>query len=261
MESDAFQTIGHLFKNETDVYTIKGDTVVTDALAVMREHRYSQLLVTTDGTMNGEIEGIFSLWTLADYLSLSPTEGIDTFTVADMLTGPPKVTVQERLDHVIELLVQHELLIVDSPHGIQGIATISDALTYFYEVSRPYVLLREIELALREIISECIPDDERSLRIEGPLKHNYERQGRTIPQDIKYLTFDDYRTIITSKDNFSLFEVFFGKNRKSATSRLEKIRIIRNDALHFRDLTVDDYQNLVTVRDMFFLKLGRVSWK
>ena len=74
------------------------------------------------------------------------------------------------------------------------------------------------------------------------------------------MTFEDCRSIITSKRNWGLFEGIFGRNRDLVSVKLERIRDIRNDVFHFRaDISVLDYQTLANTHGWLLDKMRRVS--
>ena len=74
------------------------------------------------------------------------------------------------------------------------------------------------------------------------------------------MTLEDYRSIVTSKQNWSLFEGILGRNRALVSAKLEGIRRIRNDVFHFRpDISVLDYQTLANAREWLLDKVRRVT--
>lgn len=153
MEDRPFHEVGNLFPGETHVEWIPPDTSVSEALRIMLEKRYSQLPVIE----NGIVRGVFSLWSLAHLIATVPALHTQDLLVEDVMETLPSVTVTDSLHSVLSSLEQHEALLVDSPHGLQAIITSFDVLHYFYRVARPFILLQEIELALRSLIELCAP--------------------------------------------------------------------------------------------------------
>jgi len=246
MDNRPFHEVGNLFPGETSVESVSGETPVLDALEIMLEKRYSQLPVMD----NGVVRGVFSLWSLAHQVAIAPALKIDGLLVEDVMEDLPFVTVKDSLHYTLGLLEQHEALLVNSPHGLQAMVTAFDVLRYFYHVARPFILIWEIELALRSLIELCAPGDKLKECINQALAKNYERRGLPVPTELHELAFEDYRSIIISSKNWSLFEGVLGRNRELVSSKLERTRKIRNDAFHFRrDISLLDYQTLVSVRE------------
>jgi len=212
-------------------------------------HRYSQLPVITDD----RVQGVFSFWSLAHHLVTTPELSTRDLLVEDVMERIPTVTVEERLDVVLEHLDRYDAVLVDSPHGLQAVATAMDVLGYFYKVARPYVLLQEIELSLRDLIRTCLSEDQLRECASRCLSARY--KGREVPYDLLQMTFEDYRSLVTAKDNWDLFGGAFGKNRQLVASKLGEVRRIRNGVFHFRDsVSVYDHETLAVTRNWLFDK-------
>jgi CBS domain-containing protein len=253
-----FHDVGNIFPGEIELQTVAPDTRVGDALRLMMEKRFSQLPVIE----NGEVLGMFSLWSLAHHLSLSPGLKVQTLLqeleVGDVMEQVPKITVKDSIHSILDQLERHEALLVDSPHGLQAIATSTDVLRYFYRVARPFILLQEIEMGLREIIHMCAPGAHLTECIDRALIRSYQARGGTAPQKLEEMSFEDYRSIITSGQNWPLFENVLGHNRDLVSAKLERLRSIRNDVFHFRsDISILDYQTLANAREWLLGKLKR----
>lgn len=252
-EASPFQDVGSLFPGDVEpvVVCLKPDASVADALRLMASHRYSQLPVISDG----HVSGIFSMWSLAQHLIDSPEIKLQNLTVVDIMEQLPSVTVEDSLDQVLAYLNQHDAVLVESSHGIQAVATSTDALNYFYRVARPFVVLQEIELGLRSIIDACVSGAQLQECVERALGKKYESRKRPLPSRLDEMSFEDYPTIISARDNWEHFEGVLGKSRELVSSRLKRIRDIRNDVMHFRGQTsVNDYQSLVGTRDWLLEK-------
>lgn len=258
MSDSPFHEVGSVFPGEVNVVSVPPHTSVGTALQLMLEKRFSQLPVME----NGEVLGVFSLWSLAQNLVLAPGIKIEallkTMEVGELMEQLPKVTVRESIHSILGHLERHEAVLVDSPHGLQAVATSTDVLRYFYKVARPYILLQEIELALRNLIELCAPDEKLNECIDRALAKSYEARKWTVPTNLSEMSFEDYRTIITCSGNWPVFEGLLGHNRELVSAKLERLREIRNDVFHFRaDISLVDHQHLATSRDWLLGKLKR----
>jgi CBS domain-containing protein len=240
-----FHDVGSIFPDDVTVVTVDPSSTVGEALKLMLEKRYSQVPVMA----NGKVRGVFSLWSLAQHLADFPRVEVHGLAVEDVMETLPQVTVDDPLDVVLEQLVRHEAVLVASPRGLQAIATATDILAYFYRIARPFVLLQEIEGAVRELIQLCIAPDALSQAIETCLKQKYEAKRDRPPHDLYEMTFDDYRTIICSRDHWPTFEGVLGRSRELVSGKLDRVRDIRNSVFHFReDVSVSDHQTLAATR-------------
>jgi len=251
-----FHEVGNIFPGETSVESVPGETPVVEALKIMLEKRYSQLPVVEKGT----VRGAFSLWSLAHQLATAPTLKVSDLTVEDVMEQLPTVTVRDSLHSIVTQLDQHEALLVGSPHGLQAILTSFDVLRYFYRVARPFILIQEIELALRSLIHLCAPGDKLKDCIDAALVPAYEKTGRAAPTELHELAFEDYRTLVHSKHNWPLFQGVVGHNSQVVSARLEEIRKIRNNVFHFRrEISLLEYGTLASAREWLLEKIRRAE--
>jgi hypothetical protein len=260
MSDSPFHDVGSVFPGEVSIVSVTPQTPAGEALKLMLEKRFSQLPVME----NGEVIGVFSLWSLAQNLVLSPGIKVETLLknmeVGELMEQLPKVTVMESVHSILGLLERHEAVLVNSPHGLQAVATSSDVLRYFYKVARPYILLQEIELALRNLIELCAPGEKLTECIDRALAKAFQARNRPLPADLKEMSFEDYRTIVTCTANWPLFEGLLGHNRDLVSAKLERLREIRNEVFHFRsDISLLDHQHLATSRDWLLGKLKRTQ--
>lgn len=243
---DAFHDVGSLFPGDVEPMSVSPHTSVGDALRLMRTHRYSQLPVL-DGD---RLRGVFSLWSLAQQVLDSPKLPLHDLAVEDLMEELPAVTVDDALDTVLEHLNRSDAVVVRSEHGIQAIATATDALNYFARVARPFVLLQEIELSLRALIGACVSDEQLHECVERALRSRYEHAGRPLPLQLTDMTLEDYRTLITARNNWQYFDGSIGRNRDLVASKLERLVKIRNSVFHFREpISVGDHQTLAGMRN------------
>jgi CBS domain-containing protein len=245
-----FHSVGKILPDNVEVGAIPHDTRVVKALDLMIENKFSQMPVM-DGD---EYKGVFSLWSfarLAKETSGTTSVNLLEVEVQEAVESIPGISVHDSIYDLLEFLEKHEAVVVDSPKGIQAIATTWDLLDYFFRVAHPYVLIGEIELALRGIISRCASDNISEAGTRA-LEHKY--TPRPVPR-LQEMSFDDYRAIVATKENWTLFEAVLGKNRNLVLSKLENIRKIRNEAFHFRaGPSVAQYDALRTHRDRMLAK-------
>jgi predicted transcriptional regulator len=129
--SSPFHDVGCIFPDDVELCWVEPSTTVAEALRLMAPNRYSQVPVIADG----RVRGVFSLWSLAQQLLAAPNLAPLELAVEDVMERIPAVTVDDPLDLVLEHLNRHDAVLVDSPHGLQAIATGTDVLNYFYRIA------------------------------------------------------------------------------------------------------------------------------
>jgi hypothetical protein len=153
-----------------------------------------------------------------------------------------------------------DAVLVGLENRLQGIVTTIDALKYFYRVASPYVMLFEIELAIRELIRESISDDELEECIEQSLKKHYERPGSALPKYLEEMTLNDHVVLLSFKDTWKKFSTAFGGNRNLIYTKLKSLPELRNVVFHFkREVTVEEYDSLRDIRDWLLKRVRKVE--
>lgn len=246
MEDSPFHEVGDLFDYTKPLETVAGDTLVSDALQIMLRGRYSQLPVME----NGAVRGLFSLWPLARRLEERPDAGTQGLCVREaMETDYAQATETDSLDSLLQMLDEREAVLAFSSDVLRTIVTPADALRHLFRVARAFVLLQEIETALRRLIEGCVDEEALARAAHAALKS---RPGGDVPTSLERMNLEDPRTLVTNRANWPLFERAFGPERKSVLKQLD-IGGLRNDIFHFRldtkSLSVRDYERLVGCRE------------
>ena len=256
MSDSPFREVGSVFPGEVTIVSVTPQTRVGEALKLMLETRFSQLPVIE----NDEVLGVFSLWSLAHQLALAPDLVVKDLEVGELMEQLPKVTVKDSVHSILNHLDRHDALLVHSPHGLQAILTPIDMLQYFYRIARPFILIQEIELALRHLIEACAPNDKLRECISRGVGKEFEKRGKPAPTTLNDMTFVHYQKIITCNDNWPMFEGLLGNNSQLVYAKLDRVREIRNTVFHFQtELSLLDHQHLATSRDWLLGKLKRTQ--
>lgn len=250
-----FHDVGSIFPSDIDLVSVEPSTTVAEALELMAPNRYSQVPVIE----NDHVRGVFSLWSLAQHLMNVPNLLPQDVAVEEVMEQIPHVTVDDSVDDLLDHLNRHDAVLVKSPHGVQAVGTGTDVLNYFYRVAHPYVLLKEIELSLRNLIEDAVSGTELKQCIERALSGKYTAMKREPPKALSDMTFEDYRSIVTAKGNWDFFDGILGANKDLAGVKLEQIRKIRNSVFHFRDpLSGREHRALANYRNWLFDKTSKL---
>lgn len=247
--SEPFHVVNRLLPEGQVVVFVPPEMRAGEALALMHQHGYSQLPVK----QGNAVLGLFSYRAFA----------LEVAQIGDAKVDATSLAVEEFLEHeklyfarlndefrgLIDVLDERNAVIVSGPEKLIAILTPMDALRYLYSVANAFVLIEEIELALRILISEAIagPDLFRSC-VENALSAKY--KDCELPRELEDMTFDDYVALLRDGRNWQHFEAAFGGTRERARGRLEPARDLRNDVFHFRrELSVEDHESLATCRN------------
>jgi predicted transcriptional regulator len=262
---DLFHLVRQVLPEEQQLVSVSSGTTVQEALSIMKVRGFSQLPVV-EGT---EVLGVFSYRSLSQGLSKLPPRikdgkaaNILALRVEDFLEKLRYAHVHDELATLLDEFDVSDAILVGTPERLLGMVSTIDALKYFHSVASPYVLLREIELAIRELIRASV--DESNLRIccDLSLKAHYAGQNRATPAQLLDMSFNDYVLVLRHRETWLRFSDVFGQNQDMASAKLAPLPGLRNDVFHFRrELTAAEYDTLRDSRDWLLRRIRMVELK
>lgn len=126
--------------------------------------------------------------------------------------------------------VQH--VIVGTRHEPIGILTLADVWAVLHQFTEAFVLIHEIEIGLRFLITRHIASSETS--IEQLLESMHIPEGANRPSNLEEMNFSQYIYLIYSSIATPVFEPLLGA-RAIFRASFESVNRIRNDVMHFRN--------------------------
>jgi CBS domain len=217
-----------------------------DAMEALAVADAESALVVDDGS----VVGVFALRRLVDNLGRSrfPKRGD---VVDEWITNAEYFRSDETLESLFNKLSRTGIVLVGDERDVKGVLT----LRMLANFAHPFLLISEIERAVREAITRLLPADARGPTFTQVLGSRY--APRPAPNSIDRLTFGDYATIVSSPVTKERFREVFGA---SVGARLERIGEIRNGLFHFRAaLSRIDLLYLEDQRRFFSGRLSRIE--
>lgn len=240
-ESHRFFRVGRLIPNDQEVVTISPDMKVRDALELMRAKDFDQLPVA----VSGHVIGVFTYRSLATGLAYvrRNDDPLDQ-PVEDLCEELRFVRASDEVGAILRYLDDDGAVLVGDEDQVRAVATTSDVTTFLWDATRPFVLLQDVELAVRDLMrSACSPDELHTAILNA--EPSAESGG---PVRLEDLSLGQLLNVLLSDANFgAVFRRVFGRNREMARSMLEPVRDIRNKVFHFRDdVTTEELQVVVS---------------
>ena len=258
LASELFHGINRIIPADQKVISVPPDIPVRDALSLMEEHGFSQLPVCK----GNEVLGVFSLRSLAseiatsalnDWIRQKCTPG--DLPVDEFLEQLEFVRLTDKMAAVLQAIERDNAVLVGTPERLVAIITSADMLRYLDKIASPYMLISEIELALRALIRGAMTPEQLSAAAKVCLRAPHGSEGK-IPAELDDMTFDNYKSFIEYTENWKWFEPIFGGSRIRVAGKLKEIGQIRNDLFHFRRVaTMRDHQTLSSHRDWLLNKV------
>lgn len=251
-----------LLPSDQNVVLMDGKTSASDAIERMVDERFSQVPVT-DKT--GCIVGVFSWKSFGQRVvdlhstSLKPTH----LQIRDAMEPTRFISPEVYIDTETDWS-DLDYVLVGGPSDLFGILCVSDVFGRLNDFAEAFVLIYEVEHAIRDVIEVVCREGELQAILDGitqsanrpaeeaianlnefidqngpnpavgkAIKLLKEPRSRPI-ESLKDLTFSQYRTIICSEKNLPRFEPVFDSLRELVDNDLSDVNEFRNVVFHFR---------------------------
>jgi CBS domain-containing protein len=208
-------TVGNVPSALDGVESIPPDATFDEAIAKMLLNDYSQLAVMATP---------YSLKGAVTWRSIAQARDVDReASFASARVHAPVVRYDEELLDILPTLSANDFVLVRGPSGgIEGIVTAADVVREYSDLATPFILIGELDQLLRRLIERrytieqvqaCCSDGDRDL------------------ETFDDMTFGDYIRVLETPAHCS--ELNWSLHRGTVIGRLEEIRTIRNDVMHF----------------------------
>ncbi|MHC5615716.1 MAG: CBS domain-containing protein [Nostoc sp.] len=210
--------IGQLASANITPVVVDPESLLLEATTLMMMHDFSQLPVIQ---RERDVKGVISWESIGRRRSLErPCEKVRDC----METTVPEVSAESSLFSAIDLIVKHGyVLIRQHDRRISGIVTTSDLSLQFRQLAEPFLLVGEIENYVRRLIDGKFTN-EHLASVRDP---NDDRLINSVAD----LSFGEYLRLLEKPDHWDNLNLSI--DRATFTKRLDLIRELRNDVMHF----------------------------
>lgn len=234
-----FIRVRQLVPAEQEIVTIAADAPVGEALTLMADRGFDQVPVTNGTT----VVGVFSYRSLA--LNLGVVRRQDdplTYPVGDFLEELRFVRPMSDVEEILPALISQGAVLVGDDDNLLALVTATDLGDILWHTSKQFMILREIELAMRYLVrSACESEQElRTCLAEAA------PPGVAPPTSLEELTFGELIGVVNHPARFGrTFTRTFGGSRELMFATLDPVREARNKVFHFRGEVTPDESALV----------------
>ena len=232
--------VSSLTAAHTNPVSVAPDDPLAKATTVMWMEDYSQLPVMTTPR---EVRGVVSWRSIGKAYA----DGRNPENVRECMEEAHTIDAKTTLaDATYEILKHDYVLVRGEDKVIAGIVTAADLADQFRQLAHPFLLIGEIEYHLRNLVRGKFTVEEFTESTKG----ENEVKG---PDD---LTFGGYCRLLERREWWEKLKLNI--DRKELIRRLEIVRIIRNDVMHFSPDGIElvDVKRLEQMAE-FLRELGR----
>ncbi len=210
--------IGMLEAANKKPVSIAPDKPITEATTVMQMNDYSQLPVMTS---EWAVKGVISWQSIGRRQAL----GKQCNLVRECMDTAKEIDFSAPLVDATKEILEHDYVLVrGETRNITGIVTPSDIAGQFMKLAGPFFAIGEIEGYLRLLVKGKFTLNELN---EASLNQD-DKQSITGPAD---LTFGDYCQLLGKPEHWERLSIEV--DRGEFVKRLDDVRGIRNDVMHF----------------------------
>jgi len=231
---DASPRIANLPTAKTELVFVGADDSVKKAVTLMAMSDYSQLPVLDKGKLVGLVS-----W---ESIGFATVKGKTPKKVKHCMETKVMVFDQEeRLYDCIQTIISEEVVLVEDGQGtITGIVTTTDLSEQFRDLAEHFLYLGLIERQLRILCNGKFKLEEiKAAKNPNDTKRKVEA--------LSDLSFGEYVRLIEKRGHWERLGLDLDKG--TFLDRLDKVRKIRNDVMHFRPDSLDP-KHLRTLKEI-----------
>jgi len=215
---DPSYRIGNVRSATAGLMWVSSNATLQEAVTLMMTRNYSQLPV-----MNGprDVRGVISWKSIGARLAANISSG----EVRNFMDSAKELPIDASLFAGIPIIADHDYVLIRAENKeLTGIVTASDIAFQFEDISKPFLLLAEIENQLRSLIN-------RKLNKEDIKKANADEFLAPDFDGVRALTFANCVAALSHPENWD--KLNFGMDRKVFCAELAEVNKIRNAVMHF----------------------------
>jgi len=216
--SDPIYRISKLASSARKPLSVSPDTKLEEAVTHMLTNDFSQLPVMTS---ERDVKGVITWTSIGSRLAM----GKNCSLARELMEQHQEIRSDASLFTAISIIAEHQYVLVRGhDQKITGIVTASDLSLQFQQLAEPFLLLGEIENHVRRVISQRFTPTELE-STKDPT------DTIRVVTSVADLTYGEYIRLLENPERWDKLNITV--DRKTCIEKLESVRRIRNDVMHF----------------------------
>ncbi len=209
-------TVGNLPSAMAGVCSVTPSASMEEAVTLMLLNDFSQLAVLAGAR---SLKGAVTWRSIAQSRHANPKAEL-----ADAIAPAEEVPYDREVIDLLPTLYSSEFAFVRDQTGVvSGILTAADVVLAYGELATPFLLFGELDQLLRRTISQTFELDQVS-ELCNP-------EGKRPISSFDDLSFGDYQQVLQNPERW--VQLSWPLDRTTFCKRLDELREIRNDVMHF----------------------------
>lgn len=231
--ADPTHRISKLAASTRKPVSVSPDTKLDEAVTQMLTNDFSQLPVMTS---ERDVKGMITWTSIGSRLAMGKNGSV----ARELMEQHQEIRSDASLFSAIRIIAEHQYVLVRGhDQKVSGIVTASDLNLQFQQLAEPFLLLGEIENHVRRIISQRFTPAELE-----PAKDPTDTER--VVTSVADLTFGEYIRLLENPERWDKLNISI--DRKTFIEKLESVRGIRNDVMHFDPDGIPE-NDLQTIRE------------
>ncbi len=209
--SHDFLQVARLVPLSQEVVTVQPDVTVREALKVMSDRGFDQLPVVA----GDQVISMFSYRSLSKALFFvrRNDDPLD-LPVLDASEDMSFVHAGDDVGAILGRLERYGAVGVGDPFRLDAVMTTADVTGYLWDVTRPFVLLQDIELAVRALMRITLVDESVQSAAFARALSSDRLRGEGAPNRLDELTMSELLSVLLQAENYGrLFSALFGMSK------------------------------------------------
>ena len=166
--------------------------------------------------------------------------------------SPKYIDIQQDIFELFETFAKDEYVLIGSRDDLRGILTRYDVFYFLKYHFEPFIIIGEIERALRLMFDSSIDNLDERVRETFEPRTDHDA-SYSVPNSIEYFNFEEYKRFITT--NLDVLPAQVSNDKDFILKLLEQVRINRNALFHFRSSADEIDRESLDVAHSYFTGL------
>ena len=254
--TELFLRVNSVIPEAQELQSIEPGSPCSDGLELLAKNAFSQAPIVR----GKQVIGLFSYRSFSRAAAGLAGSKPGDVPVEEAMEDPVWVRATDELGPLMEVFDARDAVLVGDEDDLQAIVTGMDVLRRLDALTEPFVRLRGIELALRQLVDAATDVATLARLAREALASEFADRVDDPPTKTEDMTLGQLTGVVLYGPSWQHMKTTLGANRSSATTHLTGLSSLRNDVLHFRrQVDKDELGRIKTTSDWLRTRMRAVG--